>query len=166
MKHGDKAVALMRAACAFTQERVSYAELGLPFLSAPLGGSLRCGDRLLEITAHDLNAMGNTDESITAWVTAELTRLGWPRRARPSRPRVGSDLELLVIYERPADYPESFVVRAWRPRGGVDLAPDLDPLAVVDSLAAARDHVAARRPDAVRIERDPKDDPVIVESWL
>jgi hypothetical protein len=69
-----------------------------------------------------------------------------------------------VIYDHPADFPEHFVVRHWTVTAGraqvgpeVWLRPD---------LAEARDLVDQLSPGAVRLPREPTDDPVIVETWL
>ena len=74
---------------------------------------------------------------------------------------VTEPLSMWVIYERPRDYPEYFVVRRWRvDRAG---ASALEACALVASLADAREHVPR---GAVNIGREPEDDPVIVESWV
>ena len=63
-----------------------------------------------------------------------------------------------AIYEKPLDYPESFVVRRW-----VGMTPDQHPTAVVPTLTAARQQV----PDGlICLPRYRSDDPVIVEVWI
>ena len=72
----------------------------------------------------------------------------------------GYPIEMFVVYERPHDFPENFVVRRWE----VDTNErPTDDVTVVDSLAAAR---AAVPPDCVRLERHPSDEPQIVEVWF
>lgn len=64
-----------------------------------------------------------------------------------------------VIYNRPADYPDSFVVRVWRgevPEPEVGLYPTLElARLMVDQDGAS-----------IRLPRHHTDDPVIVESWI
>lgn len=71
-------------------------------------------------------------------------------------------IEHFVIYEKPKDFPDKFVVRRFV-IAGPEPAPDKEPWAVVDTLEAARKKVPWGQ---YRIERDPSDDPVIVESWI
>lgn len=71
-------------------------------------------------------------------------------------------MRAFAIYENPSDYPGRYVVR------GATIAPgsitnDAEPTAVVDTLDAARAAIPA---DLVRLDRDPADDPVIVEVWV
>jgi hypothetical protein len=71
-------------------------------------------------------------------------------------------LTLFVIYERPIDYPNGFVVRRHLvvPGGGIWV----DPIAVgVATLEQAR----AELPDGVvNLGRQPTDHPSIKETWL
>jgi len=70
-----------------------------------------------------------------------------------------------VIYDRPADYPDKFVVRPFSiiddARGRVLLQPAVAWLA--DSLDEARTLVPA---GLICFGRDPADEPHIVETWL
>lgn len=66
-----------------------------------------------------------------------------------------------TIYERPADYPDKFVLRAWLVEKGSVTA--YDPVGLADTLEGARALVPLGRE---RIPRVSSDDPVIVESWL
>ena len=70
-------------------------------------------------------------------------------------------LRMWTIYESPRDYPGRFVVRGWTVQR--EPVPDELPTAVVDTLAAARRHVPV---GLFRLDRDPDDDPTIVETWL
>jgi hypothetical protein len=65
-----------------------------------------------------------------------------------------------VIYDKPSDHPDHFVVRKWSIRDG-DLKP-LDIVGVTLSLEAARDLIPVDRIDMPVFEND---DPVIVEVW-
>jgi hypothetical protein len=70
-------------------------------------------------------------------------------------------LILYTIYDRPADFPTRFVVRAWWVHtAGVELVPG--GVSLADTLDDAR---AAIPPGHVLIARDELDDPVIVETW-
>jgi len=66
-----------------------------------------------------------------------------------------------TIYERPSDYPEKFVLRAWFVKDGSVVA--YEPVGLADSLEDARALVPNGRR---RIGRMRDDDPVIVESWV
>lgn len=67
-----------------------------------------------------------------------------------------------TIYERPSDYPESFVVREWHIVRGRDEPVAGGVVAVAKTLGDARLAV----PDGlINIGRQPGDDSVIVETW-
>lgn len=66
-------------------------------------------------------------------------------------------LSIYVIYEKPKDFPDKFVVRQWE-----NDKPTMQHW-FADSLKEARKMVP---PGKVRIVRDPGDDSVIVESWI
>jgi len=66
-----------------------------------------------------------------------------------------------TIYERPSDYPDQFVVRAWFVERGAVTA--YEPVGLADTLDDARALIPVGRE---RIPRVQSDDPVIVESWL
>ncbi len=71
-------------------------------------------------------------------------------------------LRMFVIYERPRDAPDHFVVREWVITAGV-LGAKRNAHAMVSSLEEARRSV----PDGlVRTDRRPEDDSCIVEIWL
>lgn len=70
------------------------------------------------------------------------------------------DLTIWTIYDRPADFPEGFVVRPWTvTRGGVVPGGAY----VAPSLEDARAAVPA---GLFRMDRAPDDDARIVETWL
>ena len=64
---------------------------------------------------------------------------------------------LICVYKNPTDYPNKYVARLW----GVDTPTTL--VAVADSLEEIR---AAKPPQMVIMQRQPNDDPVIVETWI
>jgi hypothetical protein len=70
--------------------------------------------------------------------------------------------DVWVVYEKPSDYPDDFVVRRQSATAGKVVA-DRDPWAVVGSLEAARGLLP---PGLVRLDRHPSDDPNIVETWI
>lgn len=76
--------------------------------------------------------------------------------------RVTDDFPLWTVYSNPRDYPGKFVVRRSLVSSG-GILPDREPLAVADTLEAARAVVPAW---LTVIPRSPEDDPVIVEVWL
>jgi hypothetical protein len=73
-------------------------------------------------------------------------------------------MEMFVIYERPRDYPDKFVVRRWL-IGVVPGVPtaDADWFHLADTLDGVRAQVP---PHCVRLERDTDDEPQIVEVWI
>jgi hypothetical protein len=71
-------------------------------------------------------------------------------------------LEMFVIYERPRDFPEGYVMRRWVIGEGGDSSAT-DEMATAPTLAEIRVFVPSY---CVRLERDPKDEPQIVEVWL
>jgi len=68
-----------------------------------------------------------------------------------------------TIYKYPKDYPDRYVVRAWTigDEGEVVFNPEVLVLSV--TLEEAREYLPV---GLIRVERDPEDDPVIVETWL
>jgi len=74
----------------------------------------------------------------------------------------GDELVMYTIYDRPKDYPDKFVVRAFA-MGSDGKQYVSGECKLADSLKEARQFVP---PDKVRTERHPGDDPVIVETWI
>lgn len=74
-------------------------------------------------------------------------------------------LDHWVIYDHPADYPDHFVVRAWRIETGRDPLPG-HTAHLADTLEEARELVPIQRLGLVRLERSPDDDATIVETWI
>ena len=72
-------------------------------------------------------------------------------------------MEQFVIYEKPTDYPDKFVVRRWEITSeGADPKEVVD---ICDSLQEARDSILAHHPGFHRVPRDRDDNSVIVETW-
>ena len=71
-------------------------------------------------------------------------------------------LPMWVIYDRPADYPTSYVARKWLIHAGRH-APTDEMLLDAD-LEALRAKMTGW--GLTRLRPDPRDDPVIVESWI
>jgi hypothetical protein len=73
-------------------------------------------------------------------------------------------MEMFVVYDRPLDYPEHYVMRRWI-IGAVEgqPIPDKDYFVIAKTLDEVR---VAIPPHCVRLERDPNDEPQIVESWI
>ena len=74
------------------------------------------------------------------------------------KPPDHADIRLWTVYERPSDFPKSWVARLWvgdQPTGSIVIAPALELL---------RGQMMEMR--LTRIPRHAEDDPVIVEVWL
>jgi hypothetical protein len=72
-------------------------------------------------------------------------------------------LNVYTVYERPDDYPRSFVVRRTVIAPGGVSVPDEVPLAIADTLREAREAIPQ---GCFRLDRDPLDAPAILEVWL
>ena len=68
---------------------------------------------------------------------------------------------MFVVYFNPKDFPNKYVVRR-QVAGPGTVQIDAEPLIVCGSLQQARSAISAD----TRLDRDPDDDPVIVEVWL
>ena len=66
-------------------------------------------------------------------------------------------MNIWTVYYSPADYPGKFVARRWI----LDM-PTTDVL-VDDTLPALRERLP---PGLYRMNRNPQDDPVIIETWI
>jgi len=69
-------------------------------------------------------------------------------------------LDMWVIYERPSDFPDSYVARLFRITGHAEPSPLAH---IAETLQEVRKAIP---PGLVRIDRDPLDEPQIVEIWL
>lgn len=68
-----------------------------------------------------------------------------------------------VIFFNPTDYPGKYVLRRFQVGPGT-VTPEAEPDGVFETLEDARE--VFRGSTLVRIERDPNDEPQIVETWL
>lgn len=74
----------------------------------------------------------------------------------------GGNLRMYVIYARPEDYPDSYVVRGWSV-GVKQIFPDSSPIAVVPTMVEAR---KALPPGVCQMSGGDKNDPTIVGVWM
>jgi len=72
------------------------------------------------------------------------------------------DVTIYTIYDHPRDYPEHFVVRAFRVTA--EAVVPSDDCWLAQSLTGAR--VLVPNIAACNLGRLPEDDPAIIESWL
>lgn len=72
-----------------------------------------------------------------------------------------SVLKMWTIYGHPLDYPEGFVARQWIIAGGGE--PHPGPARYRKTLAEAREAVPA---GLYRLDRNPGDDPSVIETWI
>ena len=84
--------------------------------------------------------------------------------ARTGAEGIGDEamLEMFVIYENPADYPDKFVCRRWVVKSDGASVPD-GHCWVAPTLAVARERVP---PGCYRLDHQPGEDPCILETWL
>lgn len=75
---------------------------------------------------------------------------------------------VFTIYDRPEDYPHDVVIRACdiKDQGDPQNPVPLPMVWRVMTLEIARALIAAAKPEATLIPRDPSDAPSIVESWF
>jgi hypothetical protein len=73
-------------------------------------------------------------------------------------------LQHWVIYDHPSDFPGHMVVRCLLVGPGTVEATD--EIWLRDTLAQAREVVSENYPEGFRLDRQPGDDPVIVEVWV
>ena len=73
------------------------------------------------------------------------------------------DLELFVVYEKPSDFPNSFVVRKHTIIMG-KAKPAGSPMLIGPNIDHIRE--VLRQMGAINIGRFPNDDPVIKEVWI
>lgn len=71
------------------------------------------------------------------------------------------ELEMFVIFDKPKDYPGIFVVRRFIIENDMAIPTNLHWMG--ETLKEARESIP---PHCVRIERDPNDEPQIIESWI
>lgn len=68
-----------------------------------------------------------------------------------------SQLPLICIYSSPKDYPGKYIARLW------DVNKPTNIVAIAENLEEIRETKPA---DMVIMQRQPQDDPVIVETWI
>lgn len=66
-------------------------------------------------------------------------------------------LDIWVIYDHPEDYPDKFVARCWEGE------TPTDRIFTADTVKEIRELIP---PDLYRLDRDPSDDPVVLEVWI
>lgn len=81
-------------------------------------------------------------------------------RGEPSTEGEGV-LMMWTVYERPTDFPNSFVARRWRVTAEGAVATG--DLVLAGTLERIRE---ALPPGLYRLPREAEDDPVIVETWF
>ena len=74
-----------------------------------------------------------------------------------SRTLYKARLPMLTVYNRPSDYPDSFIVRMW------DASEPTRFITISKSLEEARQSIP---PSMVCLNRMEKDDPCIEEVWI
>lgn len=79
---------------------------------------------------------------------------------------IAGELVMYTVYASPLDYPGKWVVRKWVFVDHDRLLVSAEPLAVVDSLEAARAAIAEKMPCGYRINRHDDDEPQIWETWV
>ena len=73
-------------------------------------------------------------------------------------------MEMFVVYKRPRDYPDKFVVRRWWiDKIPGELSADGDWFFLGDTLEEVRAHIPEW---CIWLDRYPDDEPHIVECWI
>lgn len=72
-------------------------------------------------------------------------------------------LRMYTVYDHPDDFPADYVAREWVIQAGQDAAPGQVVVRAPD-LEVVR--MALSSQGLHRLERQPEDDPKIVETWL
>lgn len=65
---------------------------------------------------------------------------------------------IITVYEHPADYPDKYVARVFDMNRPTNLA------VIADTYEELLEAIPTR--NMARMERNPKDDPVIMETWI
>lgn len=81
----------------------------------------------------------------------------------PHRPE-GDALATWVIYDRPSDYPSTFVARLWLVEGHSTEPMPTDHMFACSYIEVIRDGL--RRAGLVCFPRKDNDDPAILETWM
>ena len=80
------------------------------------------------------------------------------------RPSTLDGPDMWVIYERPSDFPDKFVLRLWGIMNRLPAASTSYYLG--DTLEEMRGLIHGLAPGAYNLGRQPGDDSVIVEVWI
>jgi hypothetical protein len=72
-------------------------------------------------------------------------------------------MEMWVVYDHPKDAPHHFVARKWEMKEGMSAFAPTDKAFMCTQLEPLRQSLPI---GLVRTERDPNDDPCILETWL
>jgi hypothetical protein len=116
--------------------------------------------------AHDFMGSGDDMPELPNIFAAAPKGHPKPRLERPFEPCKGLKPEMLqfTIYEKPADYPENWVVRQWElyaSSKGTLIVPG--PHRIAWNLEGARELIPLGQ---YRLGRNTEDDPYIVETWI
>jgi len=71
---------------------------------------------------------------------------------------------IYAIYDHPDDFPNEWVCRCWKVKGGEAFTAPATFYRTPHSLDELRFHLEAR--GLVRLPHDPRDDPKILECWM
>ncbi len=69
-----------------------------------------------------------------------------------------STMPIITVFKNPTDYPDKYVARVF------DITRPTNLAAVADTYEELLEAIPTRQ--MVRLERSPKDDPVVVETWV
>lgn len=67
-------------------------------------------------------------------------------------------IPIITVYDHPQDYPDKFVARVF------DMNRPTNMAAIADTYEELLEAIPTR--NMARMERSPKDDPVIMETWI
>ena len=83
----------------------------------------------------------------------------------PSPPPERRPLFMWTVYDHPADHPDFYVARLFKADGGRAYVSTSEYLLSPD-LITLREALVVEKGMSVRLDRQPGDNPVIVEVWL
>lgn len=103
------------------------------------------------------SCFGGTEEDPPGLTTREAAKAAHARFLAMT-----PKLTTFVVYERPTDYPELYVLRAQHVMRNGDIVPDAEPMAV-GTLEEVRRAVPE---GSTQLARDERDEPQIFEVWI